>query len=344
MDHPGRPFLLDGERALEGFSHPAPGSSAAPPQDWQAATRIYRYAEAANPIRHGLTEPIPLRSWSSPLQGEGSSEIIALDLSAELGCAAPATSPGLAAHFLRLLPGQPLLAVAEATSCLYYVLAGSGRLRRPEGPGQLPLSLAWQQGDLFVLPAGAPLQLEAETAAVLYWVHDGPLLRYLGVVPQGPRFSPSYYPARELDAALAQLLADPVACRGNRLSILLGHAAFPASRTVTHTLWAMLGVVPGGAVQPPHRHQSVALDLIIDCPPGCHTLVGSELAEDGTIRRPQRLDWEPGGAFITPPGLWHSHVNPSEQPARLLPIQDAGLHTYLRSLDIRFASGLHAGG
>ena len=104
----------------------------------------------------------------------------------------------------------------------------------------------------------------------------------------------------------------------------------------------MLGVVPGGAVQPPHRHQSVALDLIIDCPPGCHTLVGSELAEDGSISRPQRVDWEPGGAFITPPGLWHAHVNPSEQPALLLPIQDAGLHTYLRSLDIRFAGGSQA--
>jgi hypothetical protein len=30
--------------------------------------------------------------------------------------------------------------------------------------------------------------------------------------------------------------------------------------------------------------------------------------------------------------------------ARLLPIQDAGLHTYLRSLDIRFAGALAGGG
>jgi hypothetical protein len=30
-------------------------------------------------------------------------------------------------------------------------------------------------------------------------------------------------------------------------------------------------------------------------------------------------------------------VNESGEPAWLLPIQDAGLHTYLRSLDIRFA-------
>jgi gentisate 1,2-dioxygenase len=99
----------------------------------------------------------------------------------------------------------------------------------------------------------------------------------------------------------------------------------------------MFGMVPSGATQAPHRHQSVALDLIIDCDPGCYTLVGTELAADGTIRDPKRIDWQSGGAFITPPGHWHAHVNESGRTAYLLPIQDAGLKTYLRSLDIRFA-------
>jgi gentisate 1,2-dioxygenase len=106
---------------------------------------------------------------------------------------------------------------------------------------------------------------------------------------------------------------------------------------VTHVLWAMFGIVPAGATQAPHRHQSVALDLIISCQPGVYTLVGTELDGDGSIRNPRRLEWQSGGAFITPPGHWHSHVNESGEPAWLLPVQDAGLHTYLRSLDIRFA-------
>jgi gentisate 1,2-dioxygenase len=157
-----------------------------------------------------------------------------------------------------------------------------------------------------------------------------------------PRFRASHYPAALLEAELQQLLADPTAARSNRLSILLASADHPASRTVTHTLWAMLGVVPPGAVQPPHRHQSVALDLIIDCDPGCFTLVGTELNPDGSIRNPRRVDWHPGGAFITPPGHWHAHSNESGRMARLLPIQDAGLNTYLRSLDIRFAGSAGA--
>ena len=174
-------------------------------------------------------------------------------------------------------------------------------------------------------------------------MHDGPLLDFLGVTASSPRFDPTHYPAALLEQELAQLLADPSSARSNRLSLLLANGDLPQSRTVTHTLWAMLGVVPAGAIQPPHRHQSVALDLIIDCDPGCHTLVGSEIDANGQIVNTQRIEWESGGAFITPPGHWHSHVNTSGRQARLLPIQDAGLHTYLRSLDNRFAGGLQTG-
>ena len=217
------------------------------------------------------------------------------------------------------------------------MLQGKGELR---WAGQ---RLNWGEGDLLVLPAGETPLLQAEQTSVLYWVHDGPLLDFLGVTASRARFDPTHYPAALLEKELAQLLADPSSARSNRLSLLLANRDLPQSRTVTHTLWAMFGVVPAGVIQPPHRHQSVALDLIIDCDPGCHTLVGTEIDANGQIVNPQRIEWESGGAFITPPGHWHSHVNTSGRQARLLPIQDSGLHTYLRSLDIRFAGGLQTG-
>ena len=65
------------------------------------------------------------------------------------------------------------------------------------------------------------------------------------------------------------------------------------------------------------------------------TLIGGELDADGAIVDARRADWEPGSAFVTPPGLWHSHHNDTGAPAYLMPIQDAGLHTYLRTLDIQ---------
>ena len=312
----------------------APIQTSTPASNWQAKALVYDYRQAANPVRAGLTEPVPYRQWPASLHQAGPTRVIPLDLSAELGCSGPATSPALAAHFLRLEAGEGLKAAAVATSSLFHVMEGAGELVWGER------RLRWQAGDLVVLPWGPAPLLQAETTSVLYWVHDGPLLEHLGVQPSHARFEPAHYPASRLEHELTALLADPSAARSNRLSILLAHAAFPASRTVSHTLWAMLGVVPPGAVQPPHRHQSVALDLILDCDPGCYTLVGTELNADGSIRNPTRIDWEAGGAFITPPGHWHAHANESGRMARLLPIQDAGLHTYLRSLDIRFSGGL----
>jgi gentisate 1,2-dioxygenase len=321
-----------------------PGPPEAVPR-WQDPALIYDYRQAANPIRKGLTEPIPHRRWSPPAVEASHSTILPLDLSDALGCEGPATSPGLAAHFLQLCPGDPLRPSALATSSLFVVLRGEGQLTAEAGPntpesGSPMPRLDWAEGDVFVLPHGLSPELVASRASLLYWVHDGPLLRYLGVTPAGARFAPCHFPAAHLNAALDGLLADPTAACGNRLSILLAHAELPASRTISPTLWAMVGLVPPGSNQPPHRHQSVALDLIVDCPPGCHTLVGTELDGEGRIRHPQRIDWEPGGVFVTPPGLWHAHVNNGDRLARILPVQDAGLHTYLRSLDIRFSGGL----
>jgi len=327
-------MTLTPDRPLTGLAAP-PDSCLSQRADSKAL--LFDYRQAANPVRPGLSDPIPYCSWGAELHGSGPTAILPLDLSAALGIAGPATSPGLAAHFIRIEANEAIEANANATSSLFFVLSGRGRCRWYLHAGAEAPCLDWQQGDLFVLPAGEQPQLEADSTAVLYWVHDGPLLDYLGVQPNRARFEATHYGAEWLQAELSTLAARPGSSNSNRLSLLLANRDLPQTRTVTHVLWAMFGMVPSGSVQAPHRHQSVALDLIVDCAPGVYTLVGTELNDDGTIRNPRRLDWQAGGAFITPPGHWHSHVNESGATAWLLPIQDAGLHTHLRSLDIRFA-------
>ena len=122
----------------------------------------------------------------------------------------------------------------------------------------------------------------------------------------------------------------------NRLGVLLGNVKCTQTKTLTHVLWSLLNSIPANSVQRPHRHNSVALDLCVSASPGVYTLMGREIDSNGYIIDPIRCDWTPGGVFVTPPGYWHSHHNESDEVAWVLPIQDAGLYTHQRTLDIRF--------
>lgn len=298
---------------------------------YEADAEYFEYSKAANPIAAQIISKIPYRSFPAALCAEGRSRVIPLDLSAELGCTGPATGPGLIANFIRLNAGDELTLKPNATSQVLYVIEGSGSLVYGAA------SMQWSKGCFIALPGLLATALAASADARFYYVHDEPLLRYLGVERSEDRFAPTLYPAAVANARLREAAEDPRAKDRSRVSILLGNRHFPQTRTVTHVLWAMYGIVPAGAVQKPHRHQSIALDFIIDCPAGCYTLVGTQLDEEGNINNPTRVDWQPGLAFVTPPGYWHAHFNESGDEAFLIPIQDAGLQTYLRSLDIRFS-------
>ena len=302
------------------------------PESLTRNVKIFEYTQAADPIASGATPPIPYNDFPASLHQSGPSRVIPLDLSARLKRTGPMTSPGLSANFVRIKAGESVSTRVNASSELFYVLRGRGVTRFGE------LSIPWSQGDILTLPVGEGALHEAEDDSAFYWVNDEPLLRYLGAKASEPTFEPTLYRAEVTLAELARAASDPEAANRNRISVLLANSQCEQTLTVTPTLWAMLGILPIGAVQLPHRHQSVALDLIIDCQPGCYTLVGKELDEQGRIVDPVRVDWKPASVFVTPPGEWHAHYNESGVEAYLLPIQDAGLQTYLRSLDIRFYS------
>ncbi len=301
-------------------------------EDWTGDARYFEYTRAANPIGSGHIPRVPLERFPASRHRAVRTGVVPFDLSAALGVTAgPATSPALLASFVRIAPGEQVRTAPVATSELYHVVAGSGTT---SVDGR---ELAWAEGDFFVLPAGCTSVHRASADATLYWVTDEPLLRYLGVAPTGRRFEITHFPGERVRQELDAVEAAPHATDRNRLAVLLNTAPNDLTQTVTHVLWAMFGKLPVDAVQRPHRHQSVALDLVGACEPGCYTLVGRSIDERGEIVDPVRIDWEASAAFVTPPGLWHAHHNESGAPAWIIPIQDAGLHTYLRSLDIRFA-------
>jgi len=309
---------------------PAPRDPAA--ERLTEAARFHDYRYASNPIADGTLPMIPGARFAAALHEQGITRTIPLDISSLLACPGPATTPGLCANFVHVCDGDALITDANATSQLFFVMRGAGSTRLD---GQADFE--WQAGDLFTLPAQSRALHSATADAALYWVHDEPLLRYLGATATQRQFPPTLFKREEIHKALEVVIHDPSSATANRVSILLGSRVFPQTMTITHVMWAMFGILPVNAVQAPHRHQSVAVDLVVDAKPGCYTMVGRSLDADGRIKDGERFDWEPHGVFVTPPGLWHSHHNESGHPAHILPIQDAGLHTHLRTLDIRFA-------
>ncbi|MCI2255612.1 cupin [Domibacillus sp. PGB-M46] len=300
-------------------------------ENWTGDARFYEYTNAADPIGSGIISPIPAKEFEPELYNSGETRIEMLDLSKELGTNYPATSPSLLAHFIHIKAGDLIKTEPNATSELYYIISGAGST---ETNGKV---INWKKGDFLTLPSGSLSIHTATEDTTIYYILDTPLLDYLGVKATEARFAPTLYTAEQAKAHLDEVANAPDAHLKNRISILLNNQNFDQTLTITHVLWAMFGIVPVGSNQAPHSHKSVALDFVAYAAPGTYTLVGDQIDPDSQkIIDPIRIDWVTGKAFVTPPGLWHSHHNESGEAAYIIPIQDAGLQTYLRTLDIQF--------
>jgi len=291
----------------------------------------YEYTKAADPqIPH-----VPIKPFQSNPDHEGPSRVIHFDNSRELKTDYPASSPNCLASFVHVRAGESLTTDIEATSHLFYVLRGEGETA-VDGE-----SVHWKVDDIITLPHCEQITHKARSDTAMYWVNDNPLLSYLGVKPVRAIFRPVHYQAEWLRQQTEKAAHDPDTKAHNRIGILLANPACPLTLTITPTLWSLLEVVPPGAVLPPHRHNSVALDLAIKGCKGGFTLMGAEIDDDGRIKNPTRVDWDDATAFSTPPMLWHEHHNEGKDTAWVFPVQDAGLVTYDRILDIRFGTLPH---
>ncbi|MDH3737715.1 MAG: hypothetical protein OER92_00875, partial [Alphaproteobacteria bacterium] len=77
-------------------------------------------------------------------------------------------------------------------------------------------------------------------------------------------------------------------------------------------------------VQRPHRHNSVAMTLPIQCGNVYSVIEG------------ERVDWHPYAIMITPPADLHEHHNEGDGQMRSLVVQDGGLYYHLRTIGFSF--------
>ncbi|OIO69638.1 MAG: hypothetical protein COY36_08900 [Zetaproteobacteria bacterium CG_4_10_14_0_2_um_filter_55_20] len=295
-------------------------------QQWEKQVVSWEYSAAATP---DLKE-VPIQPFPASLHEKGETRIIELDLSKELETPYPATAPNLLANYIRICTDENIRTYAAATSEVYFVLRGSGRTETADG------TITWQQGDAFTLPYNQGVTHYADEDSALYWSHDAPLLQYMGAIPSKQMFKPAFYSKAYMCDEVEKLREPALREKRNRIGIILGNTDTAKTKTMTHTMWSLFNLLPAGAVQKPHRHQSVALDLAVFSGPDTYTMIGKKVDEAGNIIDPVKAMWATNTVFVTPPGWWHSHHNESDQDAFVFPVQDAGLHTYMRTLDIQF--------
>ena len=296
--------------------------------DFSDSCRMYEYTSAANP----KISQIPIKTFGSELYNTQVSHVTKLDIFSDIKTTYSATTPNLMANFIEINKNESIKTIESVTSNVFYVIKGSGKTIFEKE------QIRWNTGDIFVIPHCNCIEHFAVENSALFWVNDSPLLNYLGVIPNSKKFDILHFKDSVIKEKLNELQKEPDSEKRNRLGILLGNKSTENNTmTITHVLWSLMNIINPNLVQKPHRHNSVALDFCVSAKEGVYTLIGKELNEDGTVKDPIRCDWKTGSVFITPPGLWHSHHNESDEPAIVFPVQDAGLHTYLRTLDINFS-------
>ena len=104
-----------------------------------------------------------------------------------------------------------------------------------------------------------------------------------------------------------------------RRIVILQHEDTGDLKGSSPTMFIGVQLIKPGEHVPPHRHNSVALNL---CLKGAgYSIVNGE-----------RLDWEFGDVFISPPWADHEHFNHTDEDAILWTVQDIPLLAAMRSL------------
>jgi gentisate 1,2-dioxygenase len=245
------------------------------------------------------------------------------------------TTPNLLASFIKIMKNNNIelnnnINFINGTSHLFYLLQGSCEIYIDNEKFEL------SSGDIMISPLFDSLLIKniSNEELQIYYINDSPLVNYLGCKPINKIFKASVY-SKDFLMSNLETLSNP---NNNRKGILLSNEDTEkiGVNTITPILWALYNELPPNTVQRVHKHNSVALDLCINCTDSdnIYTLIGEELDENQNIINPTKIHWKQGEMFVTPPGLWHSHNNTGNTYAYVLPIQDAGLLLYQRILGI----------
>ncbi len=284
-----------------------------------------RYFNTGNAFNQPLPR-VPDESFTAEparaLHPDTPTGLIACDRSQELQCAFPATTPLVLARYARIRAGESLETNFAASGVIAYVITGSGSTVCGSE------RIEWNAGDTFVLPGGIKELHGATSDAVLWIVTNEPQLAFENLCPPQAGNALTdlvHFPAdevrRQIDLLYQVGRAEDIA--GSAL--IFSSECQEAIRNVLPTLTVAMNSLPAGKSQRAHRHNSVAVSLVIQGE-NCYSIV------DG-----RRKDWSQWATTVTPATSVHAHHNGGADRAMFLIVQDGGIYNHTRALGFEFA-------
>lgn len=307
--------MTDNDMAEMPVQHPR-----APKTEAEARGRYFNSGNAFN-IKLPPVTPRILRDEPARALARNTTGWVLCDLSAELDCPFPATTPLMLARYATVLAGDTLDVTLTCTASIWYVIDGTARVTLGDEAADLG------KGDVFLLPGGVPAEIAASETAVFWAVGNDPQLAFDKATPitgDGAATGFVHYPATEIAHQLDVVYAHEANDSTSGHALIFSADRTEDSRNITPTLTLSLNTLPPHSFQPPHKHNSAALTLAVAGDPA-YSMVGDE-----------QCNWSPWATLLTPAAAKHSHHNDGDTRAEFLIVQDGGLYYHARTMDFVF--------
>jgi len=288
----------------------------------QSRGRFFNTGNAFNVQLPPVPDHLFTAEPNAALDPDAPTGLIACDLSQDLACGFPATTPLVLARYARIRTGETLSTAFAASGIICYVIRGSGSTT---GGAE---SVAWNAGDLVILPGGPAYSHAADSEAVLWIVTNEPQLAFERLRPPADGDAPTpivHFTADEIERQIAFIYEIGRTEEIAGSALIFSSEQQAASRNILPTLTVAMNSLPAGRSQRPHIHNSVAVSLIIKGSL-CYSVMNG-----------RRKDWAPWATSITPPTAVHSHHNDGNEQAMFLIVQDGGLFYHARAMGFEFA-------
>ena len=287
----------------------------------EARGRYFNSANAFNLILPPVPDAVFTEEPAVVLAADASTGYTTCDLAGDMQNPTPATTPLLLARYARLNAGGTLNADFDTAGSIWYVIKGEGTVVLDNQ------EIAWAAGDVFVLPGGAAALKGGIQDSVLWLVTNEPQLRFEDT--RAPPASESsvdvvHFPAAEIDRQIDMLYAVDRGEDVAGIALIFSSKKQFERRNITPTMTLAMNTLPPGDFQRAHRHNSVAVTLVVQGD-DCFSVV------DG-----QRKDWSAWATTVTPPESLHAHFNDGETMAKFLIVQDGGLYYHARTMGFSF--------